>query len=112
MFLSTDLGFPYDSSGKGFACNAGNTGDLGSIPGLGRSPGVRHGNPLQYTCLENPMRSLGDHSPWGHKESDITGKAHTIMGFPASDNSEMPFSTVKGFSPYFLYSLTEIKLNV
>ena len=72
MFLSTDLGFPYDSSGKGFACNAGNTGDLGSIPELERSPGGGNGNPLQYTCLENPMRSLGDHSPWGHKESDVT----------------------------------------
>ena len=30
-------------------------GDIGSIPGLGRSPGVGHGNPLQYSCLENPM---------------------------------------------------------
>ena len=39
-------------SGKEYACNAG---DLGSIPGLGRSPGGRHGNPLQYSCLENPM---------------------------------------------------------
>ena len=35
--------------------NAGDTGDLGSIPGLGRSPGGGHGNPLQYFCLENPM---------------------------------------------------------
>ena len=34
------------------ACNAG---DLGSIPGLGRSPGAGNGNPLQYSCLENPM---------------------------------------------------------
>ena len=41
-----------DSDGKEFACNAG---DLGSIPGLGRSPGGGHGNPLQYSCLENPM---------------------------------------------------------
>ena len=32
-----------------------NAGDLGSIPGLGRSPGEGHGNPLQYSCLENPM---------------------------------------------------------
>ena len=32
-----------------------NAGDLGSIPGLGRSPGVGHGNPLQYSCLDNPM---------------------------------------------------------
>ena len=36
-------------------CNAGDTGDKGSIPGLGRSPGGGHGNPLQYSCLENPM---------------------------------------------------------
>ena len=35
--------------------NAGATGDLGSIPGSGRSPGGGHGNPLQYFCLENPM---------------------------------------------------------
>ena len=55
MFLSTDLGFPHDSSGKGFAHNAGDTGDLGSIPGLGRSPRAGNGNPLQYSCLENPM---------------------------------------------------------
>ena len=35
--------------------NAGDVRDAGSIPGLGRSPGGRHGNPLQYPCLENPM---------------------------------------------------------
>ena len=35
--------------------NAGNVRDLGSIPGLGKSPGAGHGNPLQYSCLENPM---------------------------------------------------------
>ena len=45
-------GFPGGSDGKESACNAG---DLGSIPGLGRSPGGGHGNPLQYSCLENPM---------------------------------------------------------
>ena len=42
-------------SGKEFDCNAGAAGDLGSIPGLGRSPAGGHGNPLQYSCLENPM---------------------------------------------------------
>ena len=46
------IGFPGGSDGKESACNAG---DLGSIPGLGRSPGGGHGNPLQYSCLENPM---------------------------------------------------------
>ena len=46
------LGFPGGSDGKESACNVGN---LGSIFGLGRSPGGRHGNPLQYSCLENPV---------------------------------------------------------
>ena len=40
---------------KDFACNAGNTGDPGSIPGMGRSNGEGNGNPLQYFCLENPI---------------------------------------------------------
>ena len=48
-------GFPQWLSSKESACNAGDTRDLGSIPGLGRSPGGREGNPLQYFCLENPM---------------------------------------------------------
>ena len=46
------VGFPGGSEVKASACNAG---DLGSIPGLGRSPGEGNGNPLQYSCLENPM---------------------------------------------------------
>ena len=41
---------------KNLACNAGGAGDVGSIPGLGRSPGGGHGNPLQYSCLENPRQ--------------------------------------------------------
>ena len=47
---------------------------MGSIPGLGRSPGEGHGNPLQYPCLENlhGQRSLVGYSPWDHKESDIS----------------------------------------
>ena len=45
-------GFPGGSEVKASSCNAG---DLGSIPGLGRSPGEGNGNPLQYSCLENPM---------------------------------------------------------
>ena len=46
------LGFPGGSEVKVSACNAG---DLGSIPGSGRSPGERNGDSLQYSCLENPM---------------------------------------------------------
>ena len=43
------------SAGKKSACNAEDTGDTGLIPGSGRSPGGGHGNPLQYSCLENPV---------------------------------------------------------
>ena len=57
-------------------------GDLGAIPGLGRSPAGGHGNPLQNSCVENPhrQRSLGDYSAWGHKESDITEQLSTVGG--------------------------------
>ena len=54
------------SDSKESACNAG---DLGSILGLGRYPEGGHGNPLQYSCLENPH---GQRSPWGCKELDTT----------------------------------------
>ena len=66
-------GFTWQLSGKESACNAGDTGDVGSIPGLGRSPVKGQDNPLQYSCLENPT----DRGAWqGHKESDMT-KAFT-----------------------------------
>ena len=67
-------GLPPWLGGKESGCNAGATGDSGLIPALGRSPGRGHGNPLQYSCLENPhgQRSLMGYSPWGHKESDTT----------------------------------------
>jgi len=65
------LSFPGGSDGKESAYN---TGDLGVIPGLGRSPGEGNGYSLQYSCLENPMDrgALAHHSPWGHNESDTT----------------------------------------
>ena len=54
-------GFPDGSMGKESTCDAGDIGDVGSIPGLGRSPGEGTGNPLQYSCLENPT----DQEPGG-----------------------------------------------
>ena len=65
------MGFQGSSVGKESACNAR---DPGSIPGSGRSPGGGHGNPLQYSCLENPVDrgALADHSQWGRKELDTT----------------------------------------
>ena len=60
------MAFPDGSDGIESACNAG---DLGLIPGLGRSPGEGHGNPLQYSQLENPhgQRSLEGCSPLGRR---------------------------------------------
>ena len=66
------LGFPGGSDGKEFTCNEG---DLGSIPGLGRSPGEGNDYPLQYSGLENSM----DFSPWGHKESNMTEQLSLLL---------------------------------
>ena len=65
------MGFPGSSDGKESTRNAG---DLGLMPGLGSSPGGGYGNPLQYSCLENPhgQKSLEGYSPWCHKELDTT----------------------------------------
>ena len=65
------LALTYGSDGKEFACSAG---DLGSIPGLRRTPRGGHSNPLQYSYLKNPhgQRSLVGYSPWGLKELDMT----------------------------------------
>ena len=54
-FAGFDVGFPGGSDSKASAYNAGVTGYTGLIPGLGISPGGGHGNPLQYSCLENSM---------------------------------------------------------
>ena len=70
------LSFPHGSDSKK---SAGNAGDLGSIPGLGRSLGGGHGNTLQYSCLENPhgQKSLVGYSPWDGKELDLSEQLST-----------------------------------
>ena len=83
-------GLPRWLSGKESTCNAG---DLGLIPGLGISPGGGHGNPLQYSCLENPRgeRSLVGHSPQGCKESYTTQQLSTQIGnFPGGSVVKNP----------------------
>ena len=66
-------GFPGGASGKEPSANAGDVKDAGSFPGSGRFPGEGHGNPLQYSCLENPV----DRGAWwatvhGVAELDMT----------------------------------------
>ena len=69
LSLRDVLGFAGDLFGKESACNAG---DMGSTPGLGRSAVGGHGNPLPYSCLENPhgQKSLVGYSPRGYEEHD------------------------------------------
>ena len=73
------MSFVGGSEVKNPSASAGDTGDMGSIPGLGRSPGEGNGNPLQYSWLGNPM----DRGHWratvlGCKELDTIGHIHTI----------------------------------
>jgi len=63
------MGFPGGSDGKESVCNAG---DLGLIPGSGKFPGEGYGNPVQYSCLGNPMDRGVWRAPWGCKKSDGT----------------------------------------
>ena len=64
---------PGGSVAKNLSANAGDSGDAGSIPGLGRSPGGRNDNPLQYLpAKSNGQRSLASYSSWGRKELDKT----------------------------------------
>ena len=72
------LGFCGGSDSKELDCNAG---DLGLIPGMGRSPGGGHRYPPQCSCLENPhgQRNLASYSPWGCKESDMTERLSTAQ---------------------------------
>ena len=96
----TGWGFPSSLAGKESACNAG---DLGWIPGLGRFPGGGHGNPLQYSCLENPHGhgSLAGYRPWDHKESDITEHLST----------DLDIRTVRFLVYFFTHPHTFLKQN-
>ena len=80
--------------------NAWNTGDLGSIPGLGRSPGGGNGNPLQYSCLGNPM----DRGAWWATVHGVA-KSQTWLGTHACTHSTIVILSVDCFlntSPYGL----------
>ena len=77
--ISKLMGFPGGSGVKNPPVNAGDSRDVGFIPGSGRIPGEGNGNPLQYSCLENSVDrgALLGYSPWGCKKSDMTENTHT-----------------------------------
>ena len=92
---------PGGSYSKESACNVG---DLGSIPGLRRSPGGGHKNPFQCSCLENPhgQRSLVGYSPWGRKESDKTEQLSTAQHCAWQNNKMV----------YYYYTNCDAKINL
>ena len=83
------MGFPGGSVSKS-VCNAE---DLGSIPGLGRSPEEGNGNPLQYLKDPHGQRSLVVYSPWGHKELDMTERLHFHFTFHALEKEMATYSS-------------------
>ena len=102
-------GFLSGSDGKESAFNVG---DLGSIPGLGRSSGGENGNPFLYSCLENPFgqRSLEGYSLWGHEESDTTEwLTHTRSHTHRKGN--MNSETLLSHLEYFPWLTIEVKTS-
>ena len=80
------MGFLHSSIGKSSACNAG---DLGSIPGSGRSPGEGNGNPLQYSFLEN----LIDRGAWqATTVHGVTSVRHDLATKPPQPHKYMPMN--------------------
>ena len=65
-----EVDFPGSSWVNNLPANEGDTGEVGSIPGSGRSPGGGNGNPLQYSS--HGQRSLVGYNPWGHTALDMT----------------------------------------
>ena len=99
------LGFSCSSVGKESACNAGN---LGSIPGLGRAPREGNGNPLQYSCLKNPM----DRGAWQATVHGVTKSLtqlkqlsrHTCKIQKLANKTMFYFSSVQSLSHVRLFA--------
>ena len=89
---------------KNLPGNAGNIRNTDSVSGLGRSTGGGHGNPLQYSCLENPWTEEPGGLQWGHKELDmteVTEHAHTYF-----NKVMLPFGIFKiNLLRYITYAL-------
>ena len=80
MFSLSTRGFPSDISVKNMPANARDTRDTGSIPVSVRSPGGGHSNPLQYSCLENPIeRGAGRATVHGVAESEMIERVPTVL---------------------------------
>ena len=92
------MGFPRGSVGKESACNAA---EVGLIPGLGRSPGEGSGNPLQYSCLGNPM----DRAAWWATVHGVARVRHDLVTKPP------PYFNVKQLMYFKIQWLYNIQMN-
>ena len=92
-------GFLSGSDDKESTCDAGH---LGFIPGWGRSPGEGNGNPLQYSCLENPheQRSLADYSPWVKRVGHDWATKHSIAQIFSDNTLGQSILTVIHYLPF------------
>ena len=88
------MGVPHSSVGKESACSAG---DLGLIPVSGRSPGEGNGNPLQYSCLENPM----DRGAWQAIVHGVTRVGHDLVTKPPNHHSFLYSPTLTSIHDYW-----------
>ena len=99
---------------KESACNAGDTGNAGLIPGSGRSPGVRSGNLFQYSCLENPM----DRGAWWATVHGVTKSPRRLRDSArlhgGLSSSQMFFYYVqkKRLKGYFLQTGHTVSVNI
>ena len=92
---------------KNAPAHAGDTRNKGSIPGSERSRGEGNGNPLQYSCLENPMgrgACLAGYSPWGRKELDMTEELSMCMHAHTHITKSSIFSPISFYPPKTLIS--------
>ena len=88
-------GFPRGAVVKNMPANAGGTGNMGSVPGLGKSPGEGNGNPLQYSCLENPM----DREAWWATVHGVS-KSQIRLSLHAMKKKEFTYHTIHPFKGY------------
>ena len=93
-------GFPGGSEDKASACDVG---DLGLIPGLGRSPGEGNGNPLQYSCLENPM----DRGAWRATVHGVTKSWTQLSDFTHSRHMNHGLTLILSFFSFVQTSFRE-----
>ena len=96
--LRQRAGFPRRLSGKASPYNAGATGDLGSIPGLGKSPEGGHSSPLQSSCLENPM----DRGAWRAAVHGVTKSQTGLKRLSTNACKKQPKVKSPLFCPHLL----------